>query len=224
MNPPPIKVQNSISASPGLEAAVKRAVGLIKEVENDWTEKCRVAKDALNEASAVVTAAKEKVNGLMNEKASLTSNTTRTERKSHRTNRATDTDALDELLDKIVEANLEQRTAKAAEKKVKDESDEVCASFEKWKEKFPHRTQDSLMAHGKSILQPAGEYYKKLFTEEGGVCYNIRNMSEAALIFDPIELSEMSDADVVTVNHYRADQLDFFRYDTDNLQIILRTY
>ena len=127
-------------------------------------------------------------------------------------------------MDKIVEANLEQRTAKAAEKKVKDESDEVCASFEKWKEKFPHRTQDSLMAHGKSILQPAGEYYKKLFTEEGGVCYNIRNMSEAALIFDPIELSEMSDADVVTVNHYRADQLDFFRYDTDNLQIILRTY
>ena len=52
---------------------MKRAVGLIKEVENDWTEKCRVAKDALNEASAVVTAAKEKVDGLMNEKASLTS-------------------------------------------------------------------------------------------------------------------------------------------------------
>ena len=57
--------------TPGLEAAVKRAVGLIKEVENDWTEKCRVAKDALNEASAVVTAAKEKVDGLMNEKARL---------------------------------------------------------------------------------------------------------------------------------------------------------
>jgi hypothetical protein len=37
-------------------------------------------------------------------------------------------------------------------------------------------------------------------------------MSEAALMFDPIELSKLSDADIVTVNHYRADQLDFFRY------------
>jgi Ribonuclease G/E len=142
-------------------------------------------------------AAKAKVDGFRSEKASLTSNTTRTGRTSHRTNRATDTDALDELLDKIVEAKLEQRAAKAAEKKVKDESDEVCASFEKWKEKFAHPTPDSLMAHGKSILQPAGDYYRKLFMEEDGDCYNIRKMSEAALIFDPIELSKLSDADIV---------------------------
>jgi hypothetical protein len=77
-------------------------------------------------------------------------------------------EALDELLEKIVEAKLEQRTAKAAEKKVKDESDEAHASFEKRKEQFPHRTPDSLRAHGKSILQPAGDYYKKLFLEEDG--------------------------------------------------------
>ena len=68
------------------------------------------------------------------------------------------------------------------------------------------------MAHGKSILQPAGDCYKKLFMEEDGDCYNIRKMSEAALIFDPIELRKLSDADIVTVNRYRADQLGFFRY------------
>ncbi len=51
-----------------------------------------------------------------------------------------------------------------------------------------------------------------MFMEEDGDCYNIRKMSEAALMFDPIELSKLSDADIVTVNHYRADQLDFFRY------------
>ena len=37
-------------------------------------------------------------------------------------------------------------------------------------------------------------------------------MSEAALIFDPIELSKLSYAVIATVNHYRADQVDFFRY------------
>jgi hypothetical protein len=95
---------------------------------------------------------------------------------------------------------------------VKDESAAVHTSFEKWKEKFPHRTPDSLLAHGKSILKPAGDYYKKLFLEEGGDCYNIRQMSEASLIFDPIELSKLSDADIVTVNYHRADKLDFFRY------------
>jgi hypothetical protein len=48
--------------------------------------------------------------------------------------------------------------------------------------------------------------------EEDGDCYNIRKMSEAALIFDPIELSKLSYAVIATVNHYRADQVDFFRY------------
>jgi hypothetical protein len=61
-------------------------------------------------------------------------------------------------------------------------------------------------------LQPAGDCYKKLFMEDDGDCYNIRKMSEAALIFDPIELRKLSDADIVTVNRYRADQLGFFRY------------
>ena len=51
-----------------------------------------------------------------------------------------------------------------------------------------------------------------MFMEEDGDCYNIRKISEAALTFDPIELRKLSDADIVTVNHYRADQVDFFRY------------
>ncbi len=37
-------------------------------------------------------------------------------------------------------------------------------------------------------------------------------MSEASLMFDPIELSKLSEADIVSVNHYRADQLEHFRY------------
>ena len=69
-----------------------------------------------------------------------------------------------------------------------------------------------LHLHGKSILKPAGDYYTKLFLDEEGDCYNIRQMSEAALIFDPVELSKMSDADIATVNYYRADKLDCFRY------------
>ena len=56
-----------------------------------------------------------------------------------------------------------------------------------------HRTPDSLLAHGKEILKPAGDYYKKPFLEEDGDCdcYNIRQMSEACAMtmFDPIELN-----------------------------------
>lgn len=195
--------------TPGLEEAVARGVGLIEGVENEWLTKCREADEKLDHATETSSAAKAKVDELTAEKASLTSNTSRSGRSSNRTSRATNTDALDEVLEKLVETKIELRNAQDAEKVVKDESAAVHTSFEKWKEKFPHRTPDSLLAHGKSILKPAGDYYKKLFLEEGGDCYNIRQMSEASLIFDPIELSKLSDADIVTVNYHRADNWTF---------------
>jgi hypothetical protein len=209
------RIEEQINAgfdTPSLVDAVARAVGLIEEVEGDWSTKCNIAMEAATEAAAVAAAAKAAVDELMSQKASLTSNTTSRGRTAQRTNRATDISALDKLLDKIVDAKMVLKGAKAAEKKAKDESEELHKLFEEWKEKFPHRTPDALLAHGKSILHPAGEYYNKLFLEEDGDCYNIRQMSEACLIFDPIELSKMSETDIVVTNHKRADLLEFFRY------------
>ena len=209
------RIEKEISAgfdTPDLEAAVARAVGLIEEVESDWTAKCNEANEAAAAATATTSAAKAKVDKLMEEKASLTSNTTRTGRIAQRTNRSTDMEALEKLLDKIVDAKMDLRSAKSAEKIVKDEADALHKSFEEWKEKFPHRTPNALIAHGKAILKPAGDYYEKLFLDEEGDCFNIRKMSEACLIFDPIELSKMTDTDIVVTNHKRADLLKYFRY------------
>ena len=56
------------------------------------------------------------------------------------------------------------------------------------------------MAHGKGILRPVGDYYNKQFLDEHGDCYNIRKMSEAAQIFNPLFLCKLSTADIVTAS------------------------
>ena len=112
-----------------------------------------------------------------------------------------DNDQLDGILEDIVEAWVQQKSLKAAEKKAKDLAGEVVASYEDWKKKFPHQTKPALMGHGKDIVLPVGRYYHNQFTNEDGDCHQMREMSEAAQIFDPIFLSKQSTADIVTVLH-----------------------
>ena len=57
------------------------------------------------------------------------------------------------------------------------------------------------MGHGKDILLPVGRYYHNKFTKEDGDCRQMREMSEAAQIFDPIFLSKQSTANIVTHLH-----------------------
>ena len=107
---------------------------------------------------------------------------------------------------------MKQKSLKAAEKEAKDQEGKVVALYEEWKKKFPHRTKTDLMEHGKDILQPVGRYYNKQFIDENGDCHQMRVMSEAAQIFDPIFLSKQSTADIVTVLHFLADKLSVFNY------------
>ena len=95
----------------------------------------------------------------------------------------------------------------AADKKDKDLAGEVVSLYEDWKKKFPHQTKPDLIGHGKDILLPVGRYYHNQFTNEDGDCHQLREMSEAALIFDSIFLSKQSAADIVNVLHYLADKL-----------------
>jgi len=118
----------------------------IARLEIDITKTITLRRPNKRKSIRNVRNAKSKVDKLMKEKQLLTSNTSRTGRTSVRTSRATDTDALSKLCDDIVDAKIELRSAKSAEKEVKDESDAVHTSFEKWKEQFPHRTPASLRA------------------------------------------------------------------------------
>ena len=70
-----------------------------------------------------------------------------------------------------------------------------------WKSRFPARTKEELFKHGKSILEPVGTYYKKQFLDESGDCNAMRQMSEAAQIFDPLFICTFFTADIVTVLH-----------------------
>ena len=54
---------------------------------------------------------------------------------------------------------------------VKKLDNEMEQSYTDWKLISPHRTRASLIAHGKSILEPAKQYYMSLFSENEGYSY-----------------------------------------------------
>ena len=99
-------------------------------------------------------------------------------------------DKLDKVLDDIVEAKCSMKDLKIAEKEATESAKAVVDSYyeQDWKKKFPARSKEELMAHDKGILKPVGDYYNKQFLDEHGDCYNIRKMSEAAQIFNPLFL------------------------------------
>ena len=123
-------------------------------------------------------------------------------------------DKLDKVLDDIVEAKCSMKDLKiaVAEKEATESAKAVVDSYEDWKKKFPAHSKEELMAHGKGILRPVGDYYNKQFLDEHGDCYNIRKMSEAAQIFNPLFLCKLSTADIVTVLHELTELLDVFGF------------
>ena len=94
-------------------------------------------------------------------------------------------DNLYDILEQIIEARVNHKSLKAAEKEAKYSAEKVVATYEEWRQKFPHRKNSALMAHGKNILLPVGEYYNARFTYEDGDCYKMREMLEAAQILIP---------------------------------------
>ena len=60
---------------------------------------------------------------------------------------------------------------------------------------------------------PAKEYYWHIFTDPKGDCSNIVHMAEAAELFNPVMLSDISPTEIVTKLHYLADKLIYFKYD-----------
>lgn len=73
-----------------------------------------------------------------------------------------------------------------------------------------HWTRDTLLQHRKTVLQPAFDYYKKLFID--GDCCHMSKMAEACDMFNPILLKDISQTKVVTKLHYMADILIHFKY------------
>eukprot|EP00956_Cyclotella_meneghiniana_P022385 scaffold42336_cov60-Cyclotella_meneghiniana.AAC.1 len=197
--------------TPGLEKAVDNAaVTMLDALEKEWVEKSSAAQILVNEINPVVAAAKANVDSLAQEKAAVTSNS------------CSRSDVWQSELPKQPLQMLSRslREAKAKEKDITNKLKEIQKSFKEWKSKYPSRTRADLYDHGKSVLGPSEEYYKKLFNEEDGDCYDIRQMVEATQIFNPIFLKDMSDTYVCTVLYNLADKLKYVHYNktiTDQL-------
>ena len=128
------------------------------------------------------------------------------------TAKATDMDAINYLTDKIVEAKVNLNALKEkcdGAKVTKNQSD---IAFNEWNIKYAHTTKDALLNCAKSVGAPVIAYYHKLFNTEGGDCYNIRQMVDAAKIFNPIFLTGHSDAEIINIIYPLADKLSYFGY------------
>ena len=77
-----------------------------------------------------------------------------------------------------------------------------------WNRKFPNKTVDDLMRHGKDIAQPALDYYKCNFNEEGGDMYNLKGAARGCQIFNPFVLKEVS----INSLELLVDDLEYFEY------------
>ena len=91
---------------------------------------------------------------------------------------------------------------------------EFTKKYDDWENEFPYRTHDSLTNWGRQLMVPAKEYYTHLFSDSEGDCSNVVHMAQAAELFNPIMLSEISETEIVTKLHYLADKLVTYKYDS----------
>ena len=75
-----------------------------------------------------------------------------------------------------------------------------------------YTTKEFFLDHAKSIGKPAVDYYNKMFNDQGGDCYNIRQMVEASQIFNSLFLSGHTDVEIITKLFPLADKLLSFGY------------
>lgn len=194
-------------STPKLEDAVDRALPLLQHVELGYVGRVESATKAITLATADVTAMELELTRLNDLRQEANGGTSSRGRVRVGTARSRDNDRLESIVEELVNAKVEYKQLKKVAKETKECETKVVATFDEWKTKFPHRNKVDLMEHGKNLLSPVGVYYNKQFLNEVGDCHQMRVMSEAAQIFDPIFLSKQSTADIVTVLHYLADKL-----------------
>ena len=121
---------------------------------------------------------------------------------------------LEEYTIEIGNMKSELKELKKKEKGLKKKVTEFTKKYDDWKNEFPYRIHDSLTNWGRQLMVPAKEYYTHLFSDSEGDCSNVVHMAEAAELFNPIMLSEISETEIVTKLHYLADKLIRFKYDS----------
>jgi len=126
------------------------------------------------------------------------------------TSRTVDENAVEAVILQISETKALVKEAKKRREDINESAEKYKKSFDDWSAKFPHRTRESLIDHGKSIAAPLNKYYTDLFLKEDGDCYNTRQAVLACKIFDPLFLKGKQN-DLPRL-YALADQLKHFGY------------
>ena len=191
---------------------VDDAFALIKSARDRVTLKMDMDVTVCNDAQNKVNTKKDSLETLLLDKNNIQGGTSSSGRRRQFTARATNQDALEHINNQIIEAKVELRVLKKEHADLEKIKDEAIEELQKWTEKFPYLSTDSLIDHAKSIGQPAIDYYNKVYNTEAGDCYNVRQMVDASQIFNPIFLKGKSDTEIVTVLHPLVDKLIHFGY------------
>ena len=200
--------------TPGLEAAVDRALPFIEMIEAKFLAKVDSAEKVVSDSTDALKQVQSELKRLGDMKQDIQGGKSSRGRARTKTTKTMgdSEDQLEIILNKIVETRCKQKDLKLAEKESKDAAASVIKTHNEWKTEFPWRNKESLMQYGKKVLEPVGEYYKQQFLDASGDCHPIREMAEAVQIFNPIFLSTQSTADIVTVLYDLANKLNAFQF------------
>ena len=171
-----------------LERVTDECVGLFTDtlslLEN------HVSNDEM-EVTAIVTALENATDNLKNleeQRLDITHTTGTGGRRRQRANRMINNDHLQAKDLEILNATaiIDELQTRLNEKRTTH--DEAKINLAKWKETFPHRTRNEILTYGKTIGEPAMNYYIKHFKEETGDLFLFRKRALACKIFDPFFL------------------------------------
>ena len=82
------------------------------------------------------------------------------------------------------------------------------SSMDEWNREYPDTTVEDLIQHGKSIAQPALDYYTHTFNQEAGDIYRLKRASRACQGFNPFVLKQWDLASLELL----IDDLVYFEY------------
>ena len=176
--------------TPRIKNSVDIAIPLLQSIELDHVVQVEAENTIVTVSSGKVTDMQTELTRLNGSKKEVQGETSSRGRIRVRTEHNQDNGQLDETLEQIVEARVKHKIFKATEKEANDSAEKVIATYKERKQKFPHLTKSPMMEHGNNILLPVGNYYNSQFTYEYGDCYQMKEILEAAHIFEPIFLSK----------------------------------
>ena len=202
-----------------VHSIIPQALGILNEAELLFITSKNENETSKNTAKINFDIATDALQNLIAQKTSCTKNGISSRgRIVVSTARVIDENALDVLKNQIVEAKETLRKKKDVLLEANKDLDRFTREYDAWKNQFPHRDENTLIAYCQDLVKPVLTYYKNLFFEDRGNTYHMRKADLSCQLFDPIFLQEKQN--YLHRLYYLADQLIHFRYPHSTTEFI----